>query len=651
MGKVLRGETTMAFDKCQVGDGLWSVTRNPNDGEVNYTIDVPEQLISPIEDGLFEIDALTDNSKGVTQARTNIPPSFGPATITEVAWLLEDGTVYAVTRYAALPVMPPESGNTSEVSLRAFLQVGDISAVTLIVDSGISASREFVEEEVARVEAKTTAETDKLSQKLGDLPVSFLVTLPVLTGDVEQSYGNNINLGVSGGVSAWDKSSLNVVIDHYEFELPDKTRVNGPNLIWPIPNDPALVDTEYLFKVRAIDTQNNFSDWIERTVTVVGNHRPNIDSFAHDLPLIGVKNQVVTVQFSGATDTDGDDSLITYRISSPINLVSSKNTGILAGELVSLTFDNIAQDSSAGITVVAVDQAGVQSAPIVITVDLRFLAIVVTPTGLSPSARAIDIDRQPYLSSTPFVTHPAAFDTHLSTRLQVATNAAFNVGDIVIDMSVGALTSVRVDQQLLSDQLYFWRVQHEGTTLGLSGWSDTMQFTTTAIVAGAVLSDGGIVGPQVDGFWLIVSPASSRGEEVYHGLYGTDTTLANISDKTNPDLQSGLENTNELINGYSSKYDGHTTGPDAAEFCRAMGSEWFLPNKEELVAVILQGAQIDAADTSTGFSFSAMGSKYIWSSTEDSAGSSWNARANDGFLYSHSRYVKRHVVPVRRIPI
>ncbi len=145
MGRVLRGEITLSFDKCQVGSGLWPVTRNEVNGKVDFTIDVPEQLLSPIADGLFDIDSLMGSSSGVTQATVNIPPTFGPATINEAAWLLEDGTVYAITRYAALPVMPPESGGSSEVSLRAFLNVGDVESVTLVVDSAINASREFVE--------------------------------------------------------------------------------------------------------------------------------------------------------------------------------------------------------------------------------------------------------------------------------------------------------------------------------------------------------------------------------------------------------------------------------------------------------------------------------------------------------------------------
>jgi hypothetical protein len=155
MGAVLRGEITLAFDKCQVGSGLWDVTMNELEGETSYTIDVPDQLLSPIDDGLFDIDTLTENSTGVTQATVNVPPDFGPATINEAAWLLDDGTIYAITRYAALPVIPPESGTSSEVSLRAFLNVGDVESVTLVVDSAINASREYVDSAIIETKEKS----------------------------------------------------------------------------------------------------------------------------------------------------------------------------------------------------------------------------------------------------------------------------------------------------------------------------------------------------------------------------------------------------------------------------------------------------------------------------------------------------------------
>jgi hypothetical protein len=646
MGEVLRGEATISFDKCQVGSGLWAVTRNDNAGEIDFTVDVPEQLVNPLDNGSFDIDALTVSSSGVTEARANVPPSFGPATITEVAWVLTDGTVYAVTRYAPLPVMPPESGNSSEVSLRAFLTVGDVDAVTLIVESGITASRQFVEEEVAKVDAKTTVETEKLSQQLGELPISYLVTDPVLTGDLEQSYGNNISLAVSGGVSAWHNTEAAATIDHYEFVLPDESAVNGPNLTWPIPNDPALVDTEYQFKVRAIDTVGNFSAWVERTVTVVGNRRPNVDGFAHTVPSVAIKNQVVSVSFAGATDPDGDDSQMTYRITNPINVVESKTDDIVAGVLLNLTFADVAQNSSAGLTVVAIDQAGIQSAPQVITVDLRKLAVVVEPSGLAPAANAIDIDQQPYLSSTPFITNPVAFDTHKSTHIQVSTSAVFGSDAVVADMTVGALTSIRVTQQLAAGLKYFWRVRYEGNALGWADWSNNMEFTTTAITLGAVLPDGGIIGPQVDGYWLVVAPASARNAWMKFGLSTINTVLPDVA-PTVIDPNSGLYNTDVLVAAYGA-------AALAAAFCRAMGNDWFLPNKEELQAIMAIKTQIDDADGSTGHRLSDIGgsgSKGAWSSTKSGQFGGHQVDASAAIGFNSSRVNNYSVIPVRRIPV
>lgn len=483
MGRVMRGETTIKLSQCRVGDGLWSVTRNENElpgggTEVNYTIDVPEVLASPIANGLFDIDTLTDNSAGVTEARVNVPPTFGPATINEAEWLLDDGTVYAITRYAALPAMPSESGGGSEVSLRAMLRVGDVESVSLVVESGVTASRDFVESEIQKIDDRVTGQVDQLSQTVTDLPVGYLVTSPLLTGDAEQSYGNNVSLSVSGGVSPWGGLPLNVVVDHYEWQKPDGSVVNGPSLLWPIPNDAALVDTTYTFKVRAVDTLNHHSAWVERVVTVVGNRRPNVDAFTDDVPDIAVRNQAVVVHFSGATDPDGDDSQITYRISNPINLVASKSTAIAPGEAVTLTFDNVGADSTAGITVVAVDGQGVQSAPQTITVDLRYQAIVEKPTGLAPAANAVDIAQQPQVAGSAFVTNPVGFATHNATNIRVATDEA--MANIVVNMALGVVTTAQLDTALALNTKHWYQIQYGTAELGVSAWSDPVPFTTVA---------------------------------------------------------------------------------------------------------------------------------------------------------------------------
>ncbi len=485
MSRVMRGEATIKFSECRVGDGSWSVTRNehplPAGGvDVDYTIDVPEQLVRPLDDGLFDIDVLAASSSGVTEARVNVPPTFGPATINEAEWLLDDGTVYAITRYAAIPAMPPETGGGSEVALRAFIKVGDVDAVSLVVESGVTASRDYVDAELAAMDQKLEGRVGQAEQQLSDLPVSYLVTSPVLTGDSEQAYGNNISLSVSGGVSAWHNTAAAATIDHYEWRLPDNSTATGPALIWPVPNDPALVDTAYLFTVRAVDTEGNWSGWVEQTVTVVGNRRPNVDGFTHDVPGVAVKSQVVQVQFSGATDPDGDDAHITYRISNPVNLTASKDTGIAPGEAVTLTFAGVAQDSSAGLTVVAVDQAGTQSSPKVITVDLRHQAIVVQPAGLAPAAGTTDIAQQPNIAGTAFATNPAGFGTHNATNVRVATDAGMT--NVVVTMALGAVTSAQISQALALDTQHWYQLQYGTAELGLSDWSEPMAFTTISAI-------------------------------------------------------------------------------------------------------------------------------------------------------------------------
>lgn len=475
MSRVMRGEATMKFDKCRIGSGLWAVKKIADD---EFEVDVPDQLLQPIDGGLFDIDSLEPKGTGVSEARVNVPPTFGPATITEAEWLLDDDTVYAISRSAPVPVLPVGSGSSSEVTLRAFLRVGDVDAVTLVIDSGVTASREYVDTEVGKVDQSLKARADQLDARVDDLPVSYLVTPPVVTGDAEQAYGNNATLSVSGGVSSWHNTAAAATIDHYEWVKPDKTTVQGPTLIWPIPNDAALVDTVYPFKVRAVDTLGNKSDWVAQDVKVVGNRRPVVTGFTHDVPAVAVKNQAVAVKFSGATDPDGDDAQMTYRITSPINVTASKSTGIDANETVTLTFADVAENTTAGITVVAVDQAGTQSAPTVITVDLRHQAIVEKPTGLAPAAGAADIAQQPNIAGTAFAVNPAGFGTHSATKIRVATDA--DMTNVVTTMALGAVTSAQVDTALALDTQHWYQLQYEAGALGWSDWSEPVAFTTAA---------------------------------------------------------------------------------------------------------------------------------------------------------------------------
>ncbi|MBW2187780.1 MAG: hypothetical protein JRG71_15780, partial [Deltaproteobacteria bacterium] len=279
-------------------------------------------------------------------------------------------------------------------------------------------------------------------------------------------------------------------------------------------------------------------------------------------------------------------------------------------------------------------------------------AAISTPSIISPAAGTLDVALSPSLTASAFDVVPVGYNAHASTDWQVATDSNFTA--IVFESLADAtnLTSIAV-VGLGSDTQYYARVRYHGSTL-VSDWSAMSAFTTSAIVEGAVLSDGGIVGPQFGGYFLIVAPATQRGQAIRHGLYGTDTALANIADPSTPDASNGKTNTDILTNApYNTINDGEgSIGAPAAEFCRAISADWFLPTRDELGAILAIAATIDAADTSGGtLTFGAMVNSWIWSSTERLPETTWAIRA-DGSATSYSHRAGQYcVVPARRIAV
>lgn len=169
---------------------------------------------------------------------------------------------------------------------------------------------------------------------------------------------------------------------------------------------------------------------------------------------------------------------------------------------------------------------------------------------------------------------------------------------------------------------------------------------------GQIHPDGGIGGPAFNGYRLIVAPASRRGSSLCHGLNGIDTGLADLSDASSPDSQSGWDNSNQLLSQHFATDDGVSRGPLAVLYCRSLGPDWYLPGKDELQAILSQAASLDSADPSGGaLSFAAMAAGDIWSSTRHSLHTSWVARVSDGQLSSRNRSSAHYIVPVRRLAL
>ena len=271
------------------------------------------------------------------------------------------------------------------------------------------------------------------------------------------------------------------------------------------------------------------------------------------------------------------------------------------------------------------------------------------PSIIAPANGTQGVSLTPTIYFSDFITSPAGVDTQTGTTLEIATDELFT--SIAYTVTVSARASLSIPPGTLSlGIVYHAHFKQAGARLPESSWSDTISFKTTTMAAGAVI-DGDVSIGQIGGFWLLVAPATKRATKRW-GLYGTDTTLPNITSAGAPDPNSGAYNTQVLTSAaYASVNDAQgSVGSPAAEFCKAGGYE--LPNKEELALIRANMAMIDAADTSGGASkLSVIATSYIWSSTEYSSSYAWVQRFSDGDQTYLNKYSEYWVVPVRRFPI
>lgn len=167
-----------------------------------------------------------------------------------------------------------------------------------------------------------------------------------------------------------------------------------------------------------------------------------------------------------------------------------------------------------------------------------------------------------------------------------------------------------------------------------------------------VLGDGGIVAAQLDGYWLVVADAAHRSDPMMFGTFDTDTTLVNVVFGTGAfDPNDGVYNTDVLTSPpYDTLVDAvSTVGCPPAEYCRALGGDWFLGNIQEYEAVLANVDLIDSVDTSGGDkTFASMYGLNLWASTENTKLNGWYIRMFDAY----SRYAAKNglytVVPIRR---
>ncbi|MBB1489379.1 DUF1566 domain-containing protein [Oceanospirillum sediminis] len=347
--------------------------------------------------------------------------------------------------------------------------------------------------------------------------------------------------------------------------------------------------------------------------------------------------QSVTFSPSGASTPSG--APVTWHLTDLVG-VTAGSAEIPDGQSTQLTFTG-----PGSMTLTAMSN-NVAAVPQVYTWGVS-AGVMAKPSITSPTAGLTGVVLQPAITASAYSVSPTGYDTHQKSQFQALNTS----GAVVWDSGeIAATTEIAVTTNWPAETELDIRVRYQGSVLGWGDWSALVRITTrTAGGLGYVYPDGGIGGPVVNGYQLIVAPYDQRSA-VRHGLYYTDTTLLNIHRADLADPQSGWDNTNELINGYSDVRDNYgSTGPEAALYCRSLGADWFLPNKEELIAIFAVAAEIDAADTRQGLSDS---SQYFWSSTEYDELKNWCVSPSDGYPDNTlHRMGMNQVLPVRREPV
>lgn len=379
-------------------------------------------------------------------------------------------------------------------------------------------------------------------------------------------------------------------------------------------------------------------------------HLPDMSGFAHDIAASYIAGNAVTINLSGATNASGQPVLYTAEATGGA-IVSTVTPGLDNTGSFELTLPASAGSGSLIITATA---QGVQADPVTVSFAYNE-ASVVTPTILTPAHGLTGVVLAPVITTSEYATNPDHYDTHEKSRFRISLVD----GTIVWDSGeVSDLTATTVVDDLPAETLLDVTVQHKGALLGWGDWSEPSRFTTgsamspgSKIYKDGVLTD--IVIGQHNGEWILLRVSADWGQNIKHGLRGTDTQLPNITSAATPDPWGGQRNTDTLIDLYDSVNDGYgSVGPPAARFCRALGPEYFLMDKDQLKFVVDNQSIFTAADDSGGaLSFASIGSGWIWSSSEYSSSSSWVVRPSGGSVDYHHRTYGRFVVPARSISV
>ncbi|TYT73260.1 hypothetical protein [Desulfobotulus mexicanus] len=160
--------------------------------------------------------------------------------------------------------------------------------------------------------------------------------------------------------------------------------------------------------------------------------------------------------------------------------------------------------------------------------------------------------------------------------------------------------------------------------------------------------DGDILFAIVGGFYLLAAPASLRVRRRYGSNWSTASIPRLGPNDTDPN--TGFYNTDVLTRDYSNT--------DAAHYCKNLG--YFLPNRQELLAIFQQKSLIDTRDGSGGGATlaaiaagSAPGSsdREALTSSQNSAFRCLKVHMGTGGVDTHGKNSDLWVLPCRRIKV
>lgn len=285
---------------------------------------------------------------------------------------------------------------------------------------------------------------------------------------------------------------------------------------------------------------------------------------------------------------------------------------------------------------------------------------IATPQIIAPINGATGVAISPIITASRFsgLDADGFADVHVASVWEFASDAGFTNILHTSGRDTENLESYDLDAAGFSFDrgvTIYARVEYEGAS-GNTAMSAVTMFETTTIAIGDIIN-GDIVFGQMAGYWLLTVTSERRAIREWGGD-NQDTILPN---DPNPDPNSGVYNTDVLLSRGSGVHP-------AAEFCRSLGSEYFLANREEIVPLFNNKTIIDSSDPTVDSStttpsliniangtaldngLTANRSSAVLTSTESSAELCRFIDMSNGLVYGFGKNITMWVVPIRRIP-